>query len=105
MKAGALRTRVFIEQQSTTQDAAGQPLTTWTTLATVWAEIRYRRGLESIQADQMTSQVSCRIRIRWRTDVHAGMRVRSAGTTFNIHAVLPEEVKREYVDLVCEVQP
>jgi len=103
MKAGALRTRVFIERQSTTQDAVGQPLTTWTTLATVWAEIRYRRGLEAIQADAMVSTAHARIRIRWRTDVTAGMRVRSAGTTFNITAVLPEEIKREYVDLVCEV--
>ena len=105
MKAGSLTTRVFLEQQSTTQDAMGQPQTTWTLVSKVWAEIRYKRGIESIQADQMTSLVTCKIRIRLRSDVHAGMRVRSAGTTYNITAVLPDDIKREFLDLICAVQP
>lgn len=103
MKAGALRTRVFIEQQTTTQDAVGQPVNTWTTLATVWAEIRYRRGMESIQADSMTSVVMVKIRIRYREDVTAGMRVKSAGTTYNVTAVMPDAVTKDFLDLACEV--
>lgn len=105
MKAGALRTRVFIEQQSTTQDAVGQPVLIWTTLATVWAEVRYRRGLESIQADAMTSTVVARVRIRYRSDVHAGMRVRYGGIVYNITAVLPDVNSKDFLDLTCEVAP
>ena len=103
MKAGMLNSRISIQQLSTGQDAIGQPVTTWTTLATVWANIRYLNGVETIKADTPTSVVKASIRIRRRTDITPAMRVVFGATTFQINAVLPDEQDRERVDLSVEV--
>lgn len=103
MKAGPLNRLVTIQQPGTTQDEAGQPIPGWTTLATVWANIRHLSGVETIKADAPTSVVKASIRIRRRTDVTAAMRVVHGSTTYEIKAVLPDEESRERVDLACEV--
>lgn len=101
MNAGKLNRRVTIEQRSSTVDAIGQPVETWTTVATVWADIRFQRGLESLRADSTTSIARASVRIRYRAGINAGMRVVQGSTTFNIIAVLPQG--REWIDLSCEV--
>ncbi|MEP6587503.1 MAG: phage head closure protein [Polaromonas sp.] len=102
MDGRALNSRVTIQAPSAGVDAIGQPVTTWTTLATVWANIRQQSGAESIRADKDISIVQASIRIRRRTDVTAAMRAVSSSTTYDIRAVLPDEQSREFVDLVCQ---
>lgn len=103
MKAGLLNTKITIEQQATTQDAAGQVVGGWGTLASVWADVRQQRGLEAIRADAMVSTTRASIRIRRRTDVNAGMRVVHDTTTYNILAVSQDVSGKTYTDLICEV--
>lgn len=83
-------------------DSWGQPIDTWTDVASVWADVRPLSGLESIKADAPTSEVRASIRIRWRTDITAAMRVLHDATLYEIEAVLPGST-REHVDLVCRV--
>jgi len=103
MRAGTLNNKVTIQQQASTQDDWGQPLNTWTDIATVWADIRHQSGIETIKADSPVSVVKASIRIRYRTGVDAGMRVLHGTTAYNINAVLPDVSKKQYLDLVCEV--
>lgn len=103
MKTGQLNSYVAIQQLTTGQDEIGQPTTAWTTLASVWADIRYLQGLETIKGGAETSIVKTSIRIRRRTDITASMRVVYGSTTFQIKSVLPDEQNRVHVDLVCEV--
>lgn len=103
MDFGKLNSRITIRQQSMTQDAIGQPVQTWTTLATVWANIRHMNGVESIKANADTSIVKASVRIRRRTDVTSAMLVEHGATTYEIKAVLPDEENRERLDLLCEV--
>ena len=103
MRAGTLNSRVKIQQQSTDQDGAGQPLTTWSDVATVWADIRHVSGLQVVKADAQSSTVKASVRIRFRDDVTAGMRLLHETTIYSIAGVLPDLTKREYVDLVCQV--
>lgn len=103
MNIGALKSRVVIQQLTAGQDAIGQPVQTWTTLATVWANIRYLNGVETIKSDATTAITKVSIRIRRRTDVTPAMRVTYGGTTFEIKNVLPDEQDRERLDLACEV--
>lgn len=102
MKIGSLKSRVTIQQIGTSQDAIGEPVATWTTLATVWANIRYLNGVETLKSDSPTSIAKASIRIRRRTDVTAKMRVVYGSTIFDIKAVLSDETSREYLDLACE---
>jgi len=103
MNIGSLNRRVTIQQPSASQDSVGQPVNTWSTLATVWANVRMLNGTETIKADAQVSQAKASIRIRRRTDVTTAMRVVLGSTTYEIKAVLLDEVGKRYVDLACEV--
>lgn len=103
MRAGPLRNLVTIQRPATGQDDIGQPVTTWTDVATVWANIAHKSGLETIKADAPVSEVQASIRIRYRTDIDAGMRVTFGSTHYDIRAVMPDSTGREFTDLVCIV--
>ena len=103
MQAGLLNRRVTLQAPGSTQDELGQPIPGWTDVATLWADIRMKSGLESIKAGAPVSVVQASIRVRYRAGITAGMRVVHNLQAFNITAVLPDVGGREYVDLVCEV--
>ncbi len=103
MQAGRLNRRCTLQAPGTTQDELGQPIPGWTDVATVWADIRMKSGLESIKAGAPVSVVQASIRLRYRAGITAGMRVVHHLQAYNIVAVLPDVGGREYVDLVCEV--
>ena len=103
MQAGLLNRRVTLQAPGTTQDELGQPIPGWTDVATLWADIRMKSGLESIKAGAPVSVVQASIRVRYRAGITAGMRVVHNLQAFNITAVLPDVGGLEYVDLVCEV--
>lgn len=105
LNAGRMTRRVTIEQRTAGVDAWGQPLTTWATVATVWADVRASSGsaaAERIAADRETSVTSYSMRIRWRTGLTAGMRVSDGSTRYSIVDVIEDVAGREYADLVCQ---
>lgn len=65
MKAGALSERVAILRKTTAQDSVGQPITTWATLTTVWAEASEMRAREFIEAAGRQVEVTTRFRMRY----------------------------------------
>lgn len=103
MNVGKLNRKIVIQSQSTTQDELGQPLNTWATFASPWAHIRFMNGVETMKGDSPTSVAKASIRIRYREDITNAMQVVYNGITYRILAVLPDEAKREHVDLACEV--
>lgn len=103
MQAGRLNRRCVIQQPGTATDGLGQPdPTDWDDVATVWADIRHKSGLEAIKAGAPVSTVQASIRIRYRSDVTAGMRVVHNLVPYDIKAVMEDVAGREFVDLVCE---
>lgn len=103
MEPGRLNRRVVIQQHAAGSDAQGQPTSGWVDVATVWADIQYLKGIEQIKADAVTSSARVSIRIRWRTDITAAMRVLYNSVVHTVQVVLPDVATRRYVDLVCEV--
>jgi len=103
MAIGTRKYLVAIKTPPTGQDALGQPSGVWTSVCAPWADIRYLRGFEAIKAGKVTSTKTCSIRIGYRENITEGMRVYHAGVVYNITAVLPDLLKKEHVDLVCEV--
>ena len=101
MKAGQLRHLVALQSQVATQDELGQPSTSWLTVATVWADIRYQTGLSAIKSGADVSVVRVSIRMRYRA-INAGQRITHECVVFHIEAVQPD-VRRAYVDCVAEV--
>ena len=104
MQAGRLSTLVTIQHKTAGVDAIGQPLPeNWATLRQEWANVRHQSGAEAIKAGAVVSVVQASIRVRWCTDLTAGMRVLAGGVVYEIRAVLPEMGRREFVDLVVEL--
>lgn len=103
MQAGRLNRRCTLQAPGTTQDELGQPIPGWTDVATLWADIRMRSGLESIKAGAPVSVVQASVRIRYRSGVNAGMRLIHNLQAYEILAVQPDVGGREYVDLVCQI--
>ncbi|URF02973.1 phage head closure protein [Cupriavidus campinensis] len=105
MRAGQRSELVQIQRPAEGQDEFGQPVAGWVTVTEAWASIVHRTGLEVIRADAPASLVQASIRIPApaAAGVTNAMRVLCAdGTAYNIKGVLPDRVKREFVDLVCE---
>ena len=75
MQPGDLDRRITIQQNTPTQDGAGNPLDAWTDLATVWAEVVPVGGSETFQAKQTGAEAVAKFRIRYRGDVLRKMRV------------------------------
>lgn len=100
-----LNSRVTICQRAAGTDALGQPIETWATVATVWAEIRHPSGVEQIKAGAEVSTVLASIRVRRRAGITAGMQAVHGALVYDIEAVLPDEVDRIYMFLVCKLTP
>lgn len=105
MDTGSLNRRIEVQRRGAAVDAWGQPAPeSWVSHVKLWANIRHTSGSQAIRADAPTSAVRASIRVHYRTDLNAGMRVVHGAITYDVQAVLPDEVKREHVDLVCEVR-
>lgn len=99
----ALTRRVLLQQRSMGKDGLGQRIEAWTTFATVWAEILHPSGAEQIKSGAEVSVVKASIKVNRRAGIDAGMRALHGGKTYDIEAVLPDEVDRQYMFLVCQV--
>lgn len=101
-RAGSRNTELVIQAPGTATDGLGQPIEGWTDFDAVWGDVRHLNGSEAIKAGAVTSSVNASIRIDYRTDLNAGMRVLVGATVYQIKAVLPDMQRREYVDLIAE---
>jgi SPP1 family predicted phage head-tail adaptor len=102
MDAGQLRTLFQLQSVPTAQDSAGQPTGAWPLVASVWGNVRNLSGMEAIRGGAEASLALSSVRIRYRADVAAGMRLVDGAVTYHIQAVLPDQ-RRRYADLVCQV--
>lgn len=97
-----LRNRVALEQPADVADGAGGYTRSYTTIATVWAEILPMNGQEKLDAQKLQSSLMHRITIRYRTDVNATWRVRYGTRLFNIRAVMNNEERNGSLIMIAE---
>ena len=103
MRAGNLSQRVVIQQLAAGTDTLGQPVQTWSDVATVWGDIKFNSGMQTVRSEADISIVKASIRIRYKTGLTAGMRATNNGYVFHIKAILMDLSNKDYTDLVCEV--
>lgn len=101
MRAGTLRHRVTIQHRSQTQNPnTGEITPGWEDVATVWASVEPLSAREFIAAQGQQSEVTARIKIRYREGITAAMRVLHRGNVYNIEGVLPDAKSgRHYLTL------
>jgi SPP1 family predicted phage head-tail adaptor len=84
MKSGKLDRRIQIQQRVETQDSYGQAVISYSTIATVWAEVIPLSGRELFAAAQKYPEATMRIRVRFRTDVTEKHRIVFNSTNYDI---------------------
>ena len=102
VRSGMLRHRVIIQTKSSTRNALGERLDSWTEVATVWGNVRPVTGAEILRSDTEISTTDYLIRIRYRSDVTTSHRVQlEDGTTLDIQRVIDVNGRKRETELSC----
>lgn len=106
MRTGKLRHDVVIQKlqpNSPSQKSTGEPDESWVThLAAVAASVEPLRGRELFAAQEHHSEIEVRIRIRYRSDVTAKMRVSFRSKIYDILAVINPREENVELELMCK---
>lgn len=104
MRAGSLNKRITIYQLVTgspSVDSFGQPNTSWEELDTVWAAVEPLSGREFWAQQQIQSEITSRIRIRYRSDVAVGMKIAYSSRTYIIKYMIDNLEEHKELWLMC----
>ena len=90
MRAGPMNKRCTLMQSQAVERSGGGLPVIWVEIGKVWAEIAIPTGRTAPVADRLEAIVTAEIKIRYRADVVAGMRLVSQIGTYLIGAALPD---------------
>lgn len=96
---GKMRHRITFQCFAGELDGFGDPLladdSQWKDVATVWAAIDPISGKEFYAAEQSQSEVSHKVRCRYRHGITSAMRIKYGSRTFSILSVIDWEERHE----------
>jgi head-tail adaptor len=105
---GTLRHSIAIQSESTTPDAAGQPISTWTTVRTCMADIDVQKSSLIYETSTFISKVVHRITFRWTPVViQPNMRIiyvdaaTAVTHTYNIESLLNVKNRNRVLIALC----
>lgn len=98
---GELRHRITIQQVTEDRDALGGTSEAWSEFAQAWAAVEPIKGREYFGAQQVNSEVTHRVRLRYREGIRSQMRVQFHGRIFGIEAVLNIDERNRELHLMC----
>lgn len=99
---GRLDTRITLQSYTSSADAYGQKIETHSTLATVWAWVKYARGDERIMANRETVVADCIFVIRYRSTVNEKVRIYDGTNYFDIvHIAESTDGRHRYMELTA----
>ena len=99
MRAGELRHRITLQKNNPAPNSIGEAVDTWTDLATVWAAIEPLSGNRLFQAQQANSEIQGVVRIRYRSDVLATMRIVHIARYFQVLSIIDTEERHQELHL------
>ena len=100
--AGSLRHLVEIQAQTTAADDFNQRQEVWAPVRTCNASISTASPAERATFEQVTSEASHMIIVRWTTTaIQAGMRIVFGAHIFKVQAVDNVRMRNKYVRMLC----
>ena len=103
---GKMRHRITFQQFNGDRDSFGDPVcrddSAWGNVATVWAAIDPISGREFYAAEQSQSEVTHKIRCRFRPGYTTDMRILYGERKFKIISILNWEERRESLLIMCK---
>jgi len=100
MRAGRLRHRLTIQQQTETRDSYGAAIITWSDVATVWGAIEPLSGQELFAQQQVQPETKVRIVLRYRA-IDPSYRIVHDGKYYNITEVIDHGLRGQMLTLMC----
>lgn len=98
---GDLRDRIELQAATEAADAAGQPIRTWATYATVWAQVVSPGGTEASTAGQQQAITRRVVTMRHRSDLAADHQIIWRGRTLNPQSVRDPDGLRRWLVAEC----
>ena len=99
--AGSLVDRIVIEQATETRNSVGEVTLSWSTFATVWADVQALSGREAERYGQIVGFTGHKVTIRQLPGVKVSMRIIYESTrTLEIGAINEYE-RGWYLELIC----
>jgi SPP1 family predicted phage head-tail adaptor len=102
MNAGRLRHRVTIQEPVVARNGYNEAITTWSTVATVWASVEPLSGREFFAAEHVQSEITHRVKMRYRSGVAPTMRVVHDGRYLMVEAVINYAERGTDLQLMCK---
>lgn len=102
MNIGKLRHRIIIQTQRNRPSEYGAVVAEWHDLHTAWAEVKPISGREYFSAQQVQSEVTTQIWIRYRDGIEPTMRVAHKGKLYEIVSVLNYQGLNKALQLMCK---
>ena len=100
-QAGQLDRRITIQNFSETTDSFGQQVKSFSTLASVWANVVERVGSEGEDGEMIAATKKVEFVIRYRTDVDEEMRISYNNNTYKIQAIQSADARKAFLKIVC----
>lgn len=104
MRAGDYNKRAKISELVTgspARDELGTPNTSWEEVTTVWCAIEPLSGRELFAQQQIQSEISVRIRIRYRDGISSGMKAEYNNKVYMIKNIIDIKEKHRELHLMC----
>ena len=103
--AGPLRQRLTLQQATSTPNSFNEMVESWTDVATVYGAVEPLRGQEFFAAEQVQSEISVRVRIRYRIGVAPTMRWKFGTRYLYINAVIDVNERHREIQCMCREMP
>ena len=110
MGAGAMREQITIQQRTITRDAFGAAVESWSTLASVWANVKAQRAATALESmakstGRETVRAQYIVTTWYRTDVSEVNRLTWGSYTLDIRRVADPDGSQTHLELLAEVAP
>ena len=102
MNIGKIRHRIILLRQVNEVNDYGASTQTWKRVATVWADVRPLSGREYFSAQQVQSEVTTQIWLRYLDGIMPTMRVKFGKRTLDIVSVLNTQERNVSLQLMCK---
>lgn len=94
--------RVTIQNEAPGAGSLRQQAGEWVDLGVFWADVRHLGGLETMRANSEVSVLRASVRMWYRPEIEAAMRLVHNGVTYGISSPPLRNADRRFMDLVCE---
>jgi len=102
IKIGDLRQRIIFQSPRKVDDGhGGWNVPSWDDTTTVWAQVEPISGREYFAAAQVKTEITHRVRIRYRADLNEEMRIKFGTRYLAIEAIRDLKELHKFMEILC----